>query len=63
LKQLKSYKISEILYWVISVVALYEAINGFKTGSSKAYIFLGFFFFSVFMALFRRHYRIKNKKK
>ncbi|MBK78591.1 MAG: hypothetical protein CMC88_05865 [Flavobacteriaceae bacterium] len=60
---MKSYKISEILYWVISVVALYEAIIGFKTGSSKAYLFLGFFFFSVFMALFRRHYRKKNENK
>jgi len=57
---LKSYKISEILYWLISIVALYEAIISFKIESSKAYLFLIFFFLSVFMALFRRHYRKKN---
>ena len=57
----QNIKISEILYWVISIVALYETFISFKIGSSKAYLFLMFFFLSVFMALFRRHYRKKNK--
>jgi hypothetical protein len=60
---MKSYKISEILYWVIAVVASYESYNQWSSNREKAYIFIGFTFISVFMALFRRHYRKKFKNR
>jgi uncharacterized membrane protein YuzA (DUF378 family) len=60
---MKSYKISEILYWVIAVVATYESFNLWSTNRQKAYIFVGFALLSVFMAMFRRHYRKKFKNR
>ena len=58
---MKSYKISEILYWIIAVLATYEAFSIWNTNRDKAYIFIGFTVLSVFMALFRRYYRNKFK--
>jgi hypothetical protein len=60
---MKSYKISEILYWLIAVVATYETFNQWSINRQKAYIFIGFAVLSVFMALFRRHYRKKFKNR
>tara|TARA_B100001094_G_scaffold298942_1_gene323224 strand:+ start:325 stop:522 length:198 start_codon:yes stop_codon:yes gene_type:complete len=60
---MKSYKISEILYWVIAVVATYESYNQWSGNRQKAYIFIGFALVSVFMAIFRRHYRKKFNKR
>lgn len=60
---MKSYKISEILYWVIAVVATYESFSQWISNRQKAYIFIGFALLSVFMALFRRHFRKKFKNR
>ena len=56
---MKSYRISEIIYWVIAVIASYEAFNLWSLNPNKAYLFLGFAVLSIFMALFRRHFRKK----
>jgi hypothetical protein len=60
---MKSYKISEILYWVIALVATYESFNQWNGNRQKAYIFIGFTLLSVSMALFRRYYRKKFKNR
>ena len=60
---MKSYKISEILYWIIAVVAAYECYNQWSANRQKAYIFVGFALLSVFMALFRRHFRKKFRNR
>ncbi|MEK9613215.1 MAG: hypothetical protein VW080_04735 [Flavobacteriaceae bacterium] len=56
---MKSYRISEILYWVIALISSYEAIMLWGSNPSRAYLFVGFAALSIFMALFRRHYRKK----
>ncbi|MGB0256756.1 MAG: hypothetical protein ACPHL7_04130 [Flavobacteriaceae bacterium] len=56
---MRSYRISEIIYWVISVLSVYQSIVQWNSDPQKAYIFLGFAALSIFMALFRRHYRKK----
>jgi|TARA_B110000240_G_scaffold196344_1_gene248291 hypothetical protein len=56
---MKNYRISEILYWVIAVISIYETIGLWEINPSRAYLFIGFSLISVFMALFRRHYRKK----
>jgi len=56
---MKTYKISEILYWVIAVVAIYESFNQWNSNRQKACIFIGFAILSLFMATFRRFYRKK----
>ena len=58
---MKSYKISEILYWIIALIASYESFLNWSINRKKAYIFIGFAFLSIFMALFRRHFRKKFK--
>jgi hypothetical protein len=60
---MKSYKISEILYWIIAVLAIFEAFSIWSTNRDKALIFVGFTALSIFMALFRRHYRNKFKNR
>ena len=60
---MKSYKISEILYWVIAIIASYESFSQWSDNRQKAYIFIGFALLSIFMALFRRHFRKKFKKR
>ena len=56
---MKAYKISEILYYVIAVISAYKMIILWGENQTRAYYFLGFSFLSIFMALFRRHYRRK----
>ncbi|MDC1012134.1 hypothetical protein OAQ04_02720 [Flavobacteriaceae bacterium] len=56
---MKTYKISEILYWVIAVISTYKTITLWGYDQTRAYYFLGFAVLSIFMALFRRHYRKK----
>ena len=56
---MKNYRISEILYWVIAVISIYETIGLWEINPYRAYLFIGFSVISVFMALFRRHYRKK----
>jgi len=56
---MKNYRISEVLYWVIAVISVNETIGLWETNPSRAYLFIGFAVLSVFMALFRRHYRKK----
>ena len=60
---MKSYKISEILYWFIALIAGYESFSKWNTNRQKAYIFIGFALLSIFMALFRRHFRKKFKNR
>ena len=60
---MKSYKISEILYWLIALVAAYESYNLWSTNRQKAFIFIGFTLLSVFMAIFRRYFRKKFKNR
>ncbi|MDA0774380.1 MAG: hypothetical protein O2914_06500 [Bacteroidetes bacterium] len=56
---MKTFIISEILYWVIALISLYKTITLWGNDSERAYLFLGFCALSIFMALFRRHYRKK----
>jgi len=56
---MKSYKISEILYYVIAGISIYKMISLWGVEQTRAYYFLGFAVLSIFMALFRRHYRKK----
>jgi uncharacterized membrane protein len=56
---MKNYRISEILYWVIAVISIYESIGLWESNPPRAFLFIGFAVVSVFMALFRRHYRKK----
>ncbi|MGA1775576.1 MAG: hypothetical protein ACO39G_00700 [Flavobacteriaceae bacterium] len=56
---MKTYKISEVLYWVIAGISLYKTITLWEMEQTRAYYFLGFAVLSIFMALFRRHYRKK----
>jgi len=60
---MKTYKISEILYWIIAVVAIYESYNQWSSNRHKSYIFIVFALLSFFMALFRRHFRKKFNKR
>ena len=60
---MKSYKISEIIYWVVAIIASYESFSQWDVNRQKAYIFIGFTLLSIFMALFRRHFRKKFKKR
>tara|TARA_A100001011_G_scaffold120701_1_gene127433 strand:+ start:143 stop:337 length:195 start_codon:yes stop_codon:yes gene_type:complete len=60
---MKSYKISEILYWIIGLIAIYESFSQWNVNRQKAYIFIGFALLSIFMALFRRHFRKKFKNR
>ena len=60
---MKNFLISEIIYWVIAVISLFSVIENWSINKDRAYIFLGFCILSVFMALFRRHFRKKYSKK
>ncbi len=60
---MRKYPISEVLYWVIAVVSIYETFSIWNSNRQKAFIFIGFAVISIFMALFRRHYRIKFNKR
>jgi|TARA_B110000908_G_scaffold134951_1_gene159623 hypothetical protein len=60
---MKKNLISEILYWVIAIISLYEAFVKWSSEPSRAILFLGFASVSIFMAIFRRHYRKKFDKR
>ena len=60
---MKGHRISEILYWVISVISGYEAFVRWETNQERALLFIGFSLLSIFMALFRRYYRKKFDKR
>jgi hypothetical protein len=60
---MKGHRISEILYWVISVISGYEAFARWETNRERALLFIGFSLISIFMALFRRYYRKKFDKR
>ena len=61
---MKAYRISEILYIVIAVISVKEAITLWTIRPEKAYLFLGFAALAVFMYFFRSHYRKKfNRRK
>jgi hypothetical protein len=56
---MKGHRISEILYWIIAVISIYEAYSRWESNRDRAILFIGFSLVSIFMALFRRHYRNK----
>ncbi len=56
---MKNYKISEIIYWCIATISIIEVFFTWESSRDRAYIFIGFGFLSILMALFRRHYRKK----
>ena len=60
---MKSYKISEILYYVIAVSSVYKLLELWAVDQKRALYFLGFAILSIFMALFRRHYRRKFNRR
>ena len=60
---MKHYLISELIYWVIAVISIFSFFENWGINDNRAYIFLGFSVLSVFMALFRRHFRRKYSKK
>ena len=60
---MKSYKISEILYYVIAVISVYKLLELWAEDQKRALYFLGFAILSLFMALFRRHYRRKFNRR
>ena len=60
---MKHYLISEIIYWVIAIISIFSFLENLGLNDNRAYIFLGFAVLSVFMALFRRHFRRKYSKK
>lgn len=60
---MKSYKISEVLYYAIALISIYKMINLWGEEQTRAFYFLGFAVLSIFMALFRRHYRKKFNKR
>ncbi|MBT5936330.1 MAG: hypothetical protein HOG87_01595 [Cryomorphaceae bacterium] len=60
---MKHYIISEIIYWIIAVISIFSFFENWEINNNRAFIFLGFSILSVFMALFRRHFRKKYSKK
>jgi hypothetical protein len=60
---MKHYIISEIIYWIIAVISIFSFFENWEINNNRAFIFLGFSILSVFMPLFRRHFRKKYSKK
>tara|TARA_B100000941_G_C28373568_1_gene483449 strand:- start:315 stop:512 length:198 start_codon:yes stop_codon:yes gene_type:complete len=56
---MKSYRISEAIYGIIAIISCFEAYTLWNTNTSKSHLFLGFAIISIFMAIFRRHFRKK----
>ncbi len=56
---MKLLKISEIVYLVIAIISIKVIITEWNLDRTRAYIFLGFAVVSIFMFIFRRHYRKK----
>jgi len=57
---MKRLIISEILYWIIAAISVFKVIQNWTFSRQKAYLFIVFGVVSVFMALFRRHFRNKH---
>tara|TARA_B100000989_G_C19471148_1_gene440744 strand:+ start:229 stop:414 length:186 start_codon:yes stop_codon:yes gene_type:complete len=60
---MKNYIISEVIYWVIAVISIFSVFENWIINRDRAYLFLGFAILSIFMALFRRHFRKKYSNK
>jgi len=60
---MKNYIVSEIIYWVIALISIFSVFENWVVDRNRAYLFLGFSLLSVFMALFRRHFRKKYSNK
>jgi len=56
---MRSFIISEIIYWIISVISIISAFQQWNLNRQKAYIFILFAILSMFMAIFRRYFRKK----
>ena len=56
---MRSFIISEIIYWVIAVISIISVFQYWSINRQKAYIFAFFCILSVFMAMFRRYFRKK----
>ncbi len=56
---MRSFIISEIIYWVIAVISIISVFQYWSINRQKAYIFAFFGILSVFMAMFRRYFRKK----
>ncbi len=60
---MKYYKISEVIYLIISIISAFKTVQIWNIDTQKAYLFLGFSIISLFMFLFRRRYRKKFNEK
>tara|TARA_B100000900_G_scaffold20806_1_gene16214 strand:- start:417 stop:602 length:186 start_codon:yes stop_codon:yes gene_type:complete len=60
---MKNYIVSEIIYWIIALISIFSVFENWLVDRNRAYLFLGFSLLSVFMALFRRHFRKKYSNK
>lgn len=61
---MKNSRISEILYLIIAVVSVIEAVKLWDLRPNKAYLYVGFAFLALFMYFFRSYYRKKfNRRK
>jgi len=56
---MKRLIISEALYWIIATISVFQVIQNWTFNRQKAYLFIVFGVVSIFMALFRRHFRNK----
>ena len=56
---MRSFIISEIIYWIISVISIISVFQHWNFNRQKAYIFIFFAILSMFMAIFRRYFRKK----
>lgn len=56
---MRSFIISEIIYWIISVISIISVFQHWNFNRQKAYIFICFAILSMFMAIFRRYFRKK----
>lgn len=57
------YRISELIYLVISIISIREFFLVWSINPKRAYLFLGFFIISIFMFFFRRAIRKKLNNK
>ena len=60
---MKHYNNFRNIYWVISIISIFSFFENWGVNNNRALIFLGFSILSVFMALFRRHFRKKYSNK
>jgi len=59
---MKRLLVSEIIYWIIALMSIFQIIQNWDFNKQKAYIFIFFAVVSVFMAFFRRYFRNKYSK-